>query len=260
MILAVLVALAVVAQVAIMKTLEAQDTSAGLLEASIWCGTSFLNVAAVGRSAFNSLTWLYITKLRPRIYAGYRRWSMEREFENLSQVWTHVAISPLLVLWSLWTLGTTMTTFAPVVAGATGLLETPVQIIVFWLVAFLASFAWVNSEHDAFDRKRRELEELRPIYRRRFPVSELLSMYDCLRVAPRIFWEEYKDLPDVQVNEATNRRFRTRVAPYGTREGAALHRKTLIIAVAAVLVAVVTFVEASIDGGFVGWFVGGLSK
>ena len=139
---------------------------------------------------------------------------MEREAENLAQAWMHLPVLPLMAVWSLWTLGTTMTTFAPVIAGATGLLDTPGQIILFWLLAFLVSLIWVYSEHDTFDRKRRELEGLRPIYRQRFPASELMSMYDCLRVAPRVFWEEYKDLPDVQVSEATNRRFRERAAPY----------------------------------------------
>ena len=255
MILVGLVALAAMAQVAIMKTLVAEDTSASLFEAGIWCGTSFLNVVAVGRSVSKSFAWLYITKLRPRILAGYRRWSMEREAEKLSQVWMHVAMSPLLALWSLWTLGITMTTFAPVVGEATNFLDTPVQIILFWLVAFLVSVAWVNNEHDAFDRKRRELEKLRPVYRRRFPASELLSMYDCLSVAPPVFWEEYKDLPYMQVNEATNRKFRERAAPYAAQGGDALQRKTLIIAVAAVLVAVVTFIEAFFDSGLVGWFL-----
>lgn len=255
MILAGLVALAVVAQVAIMKTLVAEATSASLLEAGIWCGTSFLNVVAVGRSVSKWFAWLYITKLRPRIYVGYRRWSMERETENLSQVWMHVGMLPLLALWALWTLGTTMTTFAPIVGGATGFLDAPVQIILFWLVAFLVSVAWVNNEYDAFDRKRRELEKLRPVYCQRFPTSELVSMYDCLSAAPRVFWEEYKCLPDVQVSEATNRKFRERATPYGTRGGDVLQRKALIIAVAAVLVAVLTFVEASFDSGFVGWFL-----
>ena len=72
MILAGLVALAVVAQVAITKTMVADDTSANLLEAGIWCGTSILNVVVVGRSVSKSLAWLYITKLRPGFYASYR--------------------------------------------------------------------------------------------------------------------------------------------------------------------------------------------
>ena len=231
MILAGLVALAVVAQVVIIKTLLTDNADANLLEAGVWCGTSILNVAVLGRSVSKSLAWLYIAKLRPGIYAGYRRWSMEQEAENLTQAWMHLPALPLLAVWGLWTLGATMTRFAPVVAGATGLLYTPGQIILFWLLAFLVSLIWVYYEHETFDRKRRELEGLRPVYRHRFPVSELLSMYDCLRVAPRVFWEEYKDLPAVQVSEATNRKFRERAASYGTRGGDTLHRKTLIIAV-----------------------------
>ena len=64
------------------------------------------------------------------------------------------------------------------------------------------------------DARLEMFESLRPVLRNRFTVTEILSMRECLRVAPRIFWEEYTNLPAVQVNEATNRKFRERAAPY----------------------------------------------
>ena len=85
-------------------------------------------------------------------------------------------------------------------------------------------------------------------------------MYECLRVAPRIFWEEYQSLPEAQVNEGTNRKFRERAAPYRSGGGNVLQRRAFAIAVLAVLAAVGTFIDASIDGGIVGWSVRGLSK
>ena len=144
-------------------------------------------------------------------------------------------------------------------ARATGFLDTPGQLVLFWLVVFLLSVIWVLQELSTLDRKRQHLDELRPVFHRRFSVSELLSMYECLKVAPRVFWDEYKDLPDVQVSDATNRKFRERAAPYEAKGGDTLQRKFLIIAVATVLLAVLTFVEASIGDGVVGWFVRGFS-
>ena len=259
MILAALAALAVVAQVVITQSWIEEDT-ANLLGVGIWYATSVLNVVVVGRSLSKLYVWLHITRLRPRIYASYRHWNMEQEVENLMQAWLQIPMLPILVLWSLWTLPVVVTTLAPIIAEATGFLDTSGQLVLVWLVAFLASIAWVLQEQNGLDRKRQELEALRPIYHQRFPVSELLSMYECLRVAPRVFWREYKDLPDVQVNEATNRKFRERAAPYSNSGANAFQRRAFVIAVLAVLAAVLTFAEASIDGGLLRWFVQGLSK
>ena len=102
-------------------------------------------------------------------------------------------------------------------------------------------------------------ECLRHIFRNRFTVTEILSMCECLRVAPRIFWEEYTNLPAVQVNEATNRKFKERAAPYQTRRGEVTQRTMLLVAVAAVLLAVPTVINVLLDGtlvaSFAGWFV-----
>ena len=259
MILAGLVALAVVVQVVITKSWIEEGTH-NLFAAAIWYAISLLNVVVIGRSLSKLFIWLYMTKLRPEAYANYQHWGMEKEIENQVQAWLHIAMLPLLALWSLCTIPAVVATAAPIIAKSIGFLDTTVQQVLVWLVAFLSATAWVFLEHDAIDRKRQELESLRSIYRRRFPVTELLSMYECLRVAPRIFWEEYKDLPDVQISEATNQKFRERAAPFSSSGGNTLQRRAIVIAVFAVLAAVVTFVDASIDGGIVGWFVQGLTK
>ena len=259
MILVGLVALAVVVQVIIAKSWIVENTE-NLFGASIWYATSMLNVVVVGRSLSKSCVWLYITRLRPGIYANYRHWSMEQEVENIVQAWLHIKILPIWALWSIWTFPVVVATMAPVIAKATGYLDTLWQLILLWTLMFLASITWVLQEHSGIDRKRQELGSLRSVYRLRFKVSELLSMYECLRVAPRVFWEEYKCLPDVQVTETTNRKFRERAAPYSNSGANVLQRRSLIIAVLAVIVAVLTFAEASIDGGIVGRFVQELSK
>lgn len=42
----------------------------------------------------------------------------------------------------------------------------------------------------------RKLDDLRELFHQRFSVSELLSMYENLRPAPPLFWEEYAGLRD----------------------------------------------------------------
>ena len=58
------------------------------------------------------------------------------------------------------------------------------------------------------------LEKLPSVFKDNFTRSELLSMYESLRHAPPLFWEEYRTLSDEEVNEATNRKYRERAAPF----------------------------------------------
>ena len=92
-----------------------------------------------------------------------------------------------------------------------------------------------------------------PSFHARFRVTEILSMYECLKVAPSIFWEEYTNLPAVQINEATNRRFRERVAPYSNRTNENIQRAILRVTIIAVVLATLTVVQLVIDGAWIQW-------
>lgn len=59
-----------------------------------------------------------------------------------------------------------------------------------------------------------KLEKLPSLFSEKFTASELLSMYESLRHAPTLFWEEYANLPDEEVNEMTNSKYRERAAPF----------------------------------------------
>ncbi|MXZ90164.1 MAG: hypothetical protein F4W95_00580 [Chloroflexi bacterium] len=259
MILAALVSLAFVIQVVMARPwIEGDDPN--IFEAYVWFAISVLNFIALGRSLSKWVLWRCMTRIYPRAYASYLRWGMEREVENQAQTWLHGTMFPVLVLLSFVTVSIFTTTLAPILTEAMGFLDTLGELSVFWAVAFLVSIIWVLQEHTIFDRKRQALDDLRPTYRQRFTPSELLSMYECLRAAPPLFWREYQNLPDVQVTEATNQKFRERAAPYSSRGSNVLQRRAFIAAVVAVLAAVGTFVEASIGGGIVQWFISELSK
>ena len=42
----------------------------------------------------------------------------------------------------------------------------------------------------------------------------MLSVYESLRHAPQLFWDEYADLTDDKVNEETNSKYREIAAPF----------------------------------------------
>ena len=253
MILAGLLAAVFVAQLAVAKSWVADDTADHFATAMIWYGTSILHMVALVGSSFKVCEWQYITTLRRNLLNEYRRWGMERELGSHTRSWLYGPMLVLAALWSLITFSITIGVFAPVIGERIEFLSNTAQLVATWLLVGLFTFLWCFQDRNAFDRKRKELSELRSVFRRRFPVSELLSMYDCLRVAPDVFWQEYKSLSSVEVNQATNRRFRERAAPYANRGSNIVQRRALLIAGAAALIAILTFVEASLDGGSVEW-------
>ena len=58
------------------------------------------------------------------------------------------------------------------------------------------------------------LDGLKPRFKKRLSVIELLSMYTELSVAPEIFWEDYSNLKSKQIKKATNTYYRNLVEPY----------------------------------------------
>ena len=124
----------------------------------------------------------------------------------------------------------------PIGEEAEGGDETTVVIAVYALLAGSA-IEWVRFRK--IRAKQQSLDCLRPVFHARFPASELLSMYECMRDAPRLYWDEYANLPAVEVNEANNQRFRERVAPYRHSQLDHLQRVAIIAALVAAALAVV---------------------
>lgn len=90
----------------------------------------------------------------------------------------------------------------------------------------------------------RKLDGLGEAFHQRFAVSELLSMYESLRPAPPLFWEEYAALTDDEINDETNRSFRRRARPYSNIQSGRYNR---IIIVVAVLTLLLTGVSAALQ-------------
>ena len=83
--------------------------------------------------------------------------------------------------------------------------------------------------------KTKTLNNLKEVFHQKFSVSELLSMYEALRPAPPLFWEEYANLPDEQVTQETNRIYRERAAPYGHSQASKYNRTVIVVAVLTLL-------------------------
>ena len=91
--------------------------------------------------------------------------------------------------------------------------------------------------------KTKTLDDLREVFHQRFSPSELLSVYEALRLAPPLFWEEYSGLPANQVSEQTNRNFRERAAPYGHSQSMRYHRIVIVLVILSILPGAIVAVE-----------------
>ena len=80
-----------------------------------------------------------------------------------------------------------------------------------------------------------KLEGLRDIFHQRFTVSELTSMYESLRHAPQIYWEEYINLPDGRISRETNRDYRERGMLYRHRQVSKENKILIVLTIVALI-------------------------
>lgn len=108
----------------------------------------------------------------------------------------------------------------------------------FFFAAFLLGFAAESQRFEDIKRKVNRLEGLREVFHHRFSISELLSVYESLQQSPQLFWEEYTQLPDEEVNEETNRKYRERAIPYRDSQSSRYNRIIIVVAALTLCVAV----------------------
>ena len=108
--------------------------------------------------------------------------------------------------------------------------------------AFFVGFAVEAQRIQKITKMTRKLDDLREVFHERFSVSELLSIYEGLRFAPPLFWDEYANLDDDHISQETNRSYLERAAPYVHSQSS---RHTMIVIVVAVLTLILTSVLAA---------------
>ena len=191
----------------------------------------------------------YVTQLIFRLRSRHRRPSYEKWgvvsdlFRPVSNAW--------FTVWGVFFLFATL--FVGLLAfGSTALLieetlPTRDQLYQTLTFAMYALFMGLMMESERINRitdKTSKLDDLREVYHERFKVSELLSMYECLKTAPPLFWDEYTKLSDEEISEDTNWSYRVRANPYSNLQSG---RYTRVIIVVAILTLLLTGVSAAIQ-------------
>ena len=194
------------------RLIPEKDPSMGI--AAVWCVVSGLLTVVLGEALFKTLArWLMTRKWNQRTLARYRHWGMETQVLRRPYRWVDWAI--VLPLYALH-LSATYLLAVPVAMNTPPFRDHPSNLTVLLVSCAVNAIPLAMRRIFLPQGENGKLDALRPVFHARFPVTEILSMYECLKVAPRIFWEEYTNLPAVQINESTNRRFRERVTPYST--------------------------------------------
>lgn len=175
---------------------------------------------------------------------SYRKWGVEQDvFWPASLLWfigigiVFGLIAPLTVLVAL-------LIEIPEI-GLPGIDNDPRMFTILIAVyALVLGFSVKAQAIDKIREKIKKLEDLGEVFGQRFSVLELLSMYESLRFAPQVFWEEYSKLPDAQINEEMNRKYRELAAPYLYAQSSRHSRIVITVAIGTLaLTAILVVIE-----------------
>ncbi len=219
--------------------LDGFDPSAGVVVA--WCLSTGLHSFTTGVVFAYWFFWWKVRRRQDGLRDRFHRWGMDRDFPVRSSILSILVIAfvALSAFASVCFLGLSARRFV----GDVNFL----RLVLFWGFPFVLSFGLCWRRLSGVLHKVDELDGLASVFHERFPVSELLSMYECFRAVPRVFWEEWRGLPAVQVNETTNRRFRERVAPHTARLELSVQSAALLVSFLAACVALLFGLPAILD-------------
>ena len=215
------------------------DDGTPLGVAWVWYMATLVSVGQTSVRVSRYVSWLDLVKHHRRSFVRLRYWGMADEVVNPP----HAGLTAIMAIWCAVGIGIYVWLVLPIIGG----LETNI----FFAIATIFPMSRVFDDLRDDRLEQEKLDALRPMFRKRFPRSELLSMYQCMKEAPRILWQDYTRLPDTEVNEETNRKFRERAASFVVHSSATMQRISLTFAVAAILVSVGIAIPAIFS-----WFLG----
>ena len=175
--------------------------------------------------------------------SSYQKWGVDKElFRPKSIVWliglgVAAAISLILTFYLAF-LSTALVTEA-----TTSAIDRLQTTLLFAIYAVFIGFMVEYQRFNEISEMTKKLDDLKAPFHEKFPISELLSMYEELRLAPPLFWEEYAGLTDDQVGQQTNRIYRERAAPYGRSRSIRYNKIVIVVAALTLLVAAISAVR-----------------
>ena len=176
---------------------------------------------------------------------SYRKWGVERDIFWPTSLQWFVGLGIVLCLFTAFSILSALLIEIPEI-GLPGIDNDPKMFtIAIAIYAFLLGFSVKAQTIINIREKIKKLEDLGEVFDQRFGVVELLSMYESLRFAPQMFWEEYSKLPDAAINEESNRKYRELAAPYLYAQSTKHSRIVITVAIGTLaLTAILVVIEA----------------
>ena len=201
---------------------------------SVMCMASF----TLGDAVIQTVLRIKSRKRR----ASYVKWGVAADLFRPNQVVWFVVWSGLSILGTAFAFFISFVSTILVTGESTSTADRFYYTFVFANYAFLVGSTVEGERVRKITEKTRKLDDLRKVFHERFSVSEILSVYEGLRFAPTLFWEEYANLDDDQISRETNRSYLERAAPFVHSQTS---RHTIIVIIVAVLTLILTAVVAA---------------
>ena len=167
--------------------------------------------------------------------SSYQKWGADKELFQPNSIVHLIGIGIFFMLSTVLTFSVAFLATDLVARGTTPSADRFLYTVFFAMSAVMIGFMVESRRVKHIKDKTRTLDDLREVFHQNFSPSELLSMYEGLRPAPPLFWEEYAGLPDDQVSDVTNRSYRERAAPYGLSRSSRYNRIVIVVAVLTLL-------------------------
>ncbi len=163
--------------------------------------------------------------------SSYKKWGVYKELFRFDPLIWLIAWGAFVVISTVFTFLAAFLSTMLVAESTTSGFDRFQYTLVFAINAAFIGFAMEAQRIKNITDKTRALDDLRSVFHQRFSPSELLSIYEALRLTPRLFWEEYANLPDHQISQNTNRIFRARAAPFGHSQSSRYNKIVIVVAV-----------------------------
>lgn len=171
--------------------------------------------------------------------SSYRKWGVENDLFRPNSMVRLTALGIGVIISTFFTFFLAFSSTILVTEETTSGIDRFQYTLFFAMYFSLIGFSVEAERVKRITDMTRKLDGLNEAFHQRFPVSELLSMYEGLRPAPPLFWEEYANLSDEQISLETNRSYRERAAPYGHTQSSKYNRIVIVVATLTLLLTAV---------------------
>ena len=182
-----------------------------------------------------------------RSRASFKKWGVEDELFRTQNLIAFLLLGVLLTTFSVFAYFAAL--FSTTLVTGNSPFDATQIMFTLYLAALIFAFGYQREMARTGDilTTVKRLDELRAEFHDHFSPSELISVRECLRHSPSLFWEEYSNLPVESINATTNEKYRELAEPFRHRQALKHNRSTVVLAIVGLAIAAISAVVALKD-------------